>query len=750
MDYSAFITSLLTSFAIFCLLVLVYTVLSRWPMNYNIYYCSRILSGSGPPPLPPRSRFVWNPFAWIKEAFIATDVQLAETAGLDATIYINFFSTALEIFGYSALFCMPVLIPIAVTSHQNERELQINPNNTYEPIDNLAIGNVEPGSSKLWAFLIGIYWVSFVTYYVLVKNYKHMIDLRTSEQAHEKACPQQFSCLVRDIPKPPRGMTRVQQVDTFFKKLHPDSYEKCMVVTNHKKLSEMWSKLESAKKSLVHVESQFDLSKSPTFPEGNRPTHKTGLFGLWGEKVDSIDFYNEQIKELAPQVATEQCRTLEEEQKAAAFVFFNNRRAAAEASQVVHAPYAMQWQVFPAPEPREVVWENLAKPLYERMVRETIIYIFVFFTVVFYMIPIAFISSLTTLNNLVKLVPFIKAIVDYPPLNTVLQAYLPQLALIIFLALLPGLLMLLSRHEGIPSQSLMVRATSGKYFYFVVFNVFIGVTLFGTIFSSLDGFQELLNSRKLSVSNVVTLFGNKLPPNATYFITFVALQFFVGYGLELSRLVPLTIYHLKRKYLCKTEKEVEEAWAPGPLTYETLVPNDMLIVTITLCYSVISPIILIFGLLYFGIGWLVLRNQALKVYVPSFESSGRMWPHIHSRILASLFVAQITMIGYFGIKKFPYTVLVIFLPFITIGFTLLCKMNYYPSFQVTSLAIASEVVTQSPSLSAIINAYTPTCLQSEADKSEDNDRFEDARSNVSSRTDSGINFSPGGSGQESA
>ncbi len=94
----------------------------------------------------------------------------------------------------------------------------------------------QPGSSKLWAFLIGIYWVSFVTYYVLVKNYKHMIDLRTSEQAHEKACVQQFSCLVRDIPKPPRGMTRVQQVDTFFKKLHPDSYEKCMVVTNHKKV----------------------------------------------------------------------------------------------------------------------------------------------------------------------------------------------------------------------------------------------------------------------------------------------------------------------------------------------------------------------------------------------------------------------------------------------------------------------------------------------------------------------------------
>jgi hypothetical protein len=59
------------------------------------------------------------------------------------------FLTALEIFGYSALFCIPVLIPIAVTSHQNEVELQINPNNTYEPIDNLAIGNVEVSGQHL-------------------------------------------------------------------------------------------------------------------------------------------------------------------------------------------------------------------------------------------------------------------------------------------------------------------------------------------------------------------------------------------------------------------------------------------------------------------------------------------------------------------------------------------------------------------------------------------------------------------------
>lgn len=91
---------------------------------------------------------------------------------------------------------------------------------------------------------------------------------------------------------------------------------------------------------------------------------------------------------------------------------------------------------------------------------------------------------------------------------------------------------------------------------------------------------------------------------------FFHLRFFVGYGLELSRLVPLIIYHLKRKYLCKTEDELKAAWTPGDLSLATRVPGDLLVITVVLCYSIIAPIIIPFGALYFAIGWLVLRNQA--------------------------------------------------------------------------------------------------------------------------------------------
>ena len=100
------------------------------------------------------------------------------------------------------------------------------------------------------------------------------------------------------------------------------------------------------------------------------------------------------------------------------------------------------------------------------------------------------------------------------------------------------------------------------------------------------------------------------------FIAFV-LRFSVGYGLELSRIVPLITFHIKRKYFCKTEAEVKEAWRPGDLGYRTRVPGDLLIVTIVLSYSVIAPMIIPFGVAYFGLGWLILRNQVMPYQLAS-------------------------------------------------------------------------------------------------------------------------------------
>uniref|UniRef100_A0A0D9WVH2 CSC1/OSCA1-like 7TM region domain-containing protein n=1 Tax=Leersia perrieri TaxID=77586 RepID=A0A0D9WVH2_9ORYZ len=270
-----------------------------------------------------------------------------------------------------------------------------------------------------------------------------------------------------------------------------------------------------------------------------------------------------------------------------------------------------------------------------------------------------------------------------------------------------------------------------------VYLVFLSSVLSILVFSGVVLLPVLLPSLTTIIDNptgIVNMLANSLPGSATFFLTFVALKFFVGYGLELSRLVPLIIFHLKRKYLCKTEDDVRAAWAPGDLGYNTRVPNDMLIVTIVLCYSVIAPLIIPFGVAYFALGWIIAKNQVLRVYVPSYESYGRMWPHMHTRIIAALLIYQTTMVGVILLKQFLYSPILVPLIPISFIFAYITHMRFYPAFAKTPLEVVQHDVKETPNMDAIYTAYIPACLRPE--KLEDVDIFEDAQSHTTSRAPS--------------
>ncbi|KAE9452409.1 hypothetical protein C3L33_15690, partial [Rhododendron williamsianum] len=713
MDFASFLTSLATSFILFVVLMLLFTWLSRKPGNKEVYYPNRILRGLDP--WEGGSGRTRNPFAWIREALSSSEQDVIAMSGVDTAVYFVFLSTVLGILVLSGVVLLPVLLPVAATDNFMKPSNDTS-KGTFNDLDKLSMGHIEEKSPRSWAFLIATYWVSFVAYYLLWKAYNHVSDLRAAALMSPEVRPEQYTILVRDIPPPPEGQTRKEQVDSYFKAIYPDTYYKSMVVTNNKKVNKIWEDLEGHKKKLAHAEAVYAESKKTGKPEGTKPTNKTGFLGLLGKKVDSIEYYNQKINESVSKLEAEQKVTLREKQQASALVFFTSRVAAASAAQSLHAQLVDTWTVMDAPEARQLIWPNLPKNFYERQIRQILVYVIVALTILFYMIPIGLVSAVTTLANLRKILPFIKPIVKIVAIKTVLEAYLPQIALIIFLALLPKFLLFLSKEEGIPSESHAQRAASGKYFYFSVFNVFIGVTVGGTLFDSIKEIEKDPNS-------IVDILATSLPANATFFLTFVALKFFVGYGLELSRLVPLIIYHLKRKYLCKTEDELKAAWTPGDLGLATRVPSDLLVITIVLCYSIIAPIIIPFGALYFAIGWL-----ALKVYVPSYESYGKMWPHIHTRLVAALVLFQVTMFGYFAIKKFYYTPLIVPLPILSLIFAFICSKKFYRFFQATALEVACRELKETPNMEQVFRSYIPPSLNAEK---VDEDQFEDAASQVS-------------------
>ena len=125
---------------------------------------------------------------------------------------------------------------------------------------------------------------------------------------------------------------------------------------------------------------------------------------------------------------------------------------------------------------------------------------------------------------------------------------------------------------------------------------------------------------------------------------------------------------------------------------------------------------------------LVLVFQALKVYVPSYETYGRIWPHIFNRIIASLLLYQLTMFGFFGVKKFFYAPILIPLPIISLIFAFLCHNKFYRAFADTALEVARYELKEAPNMEQVFRSFVPPSLSSEK---VDDDQFEDARSQVS-------------------
>lgn len=95
----------------------------------------------------------------------------------------------------------------------------------------------------------------------------------------------------------------------------------------------------------------------------------------------------------------------------------------------------------------------------------------------------------------------------------------------------------------------------------------------------------------------------------TFFITYIMVDGWSGIALEIIRLPALVLYHLKNTFLVKTEQDREEAMDPGSLNFATNEPRIQLYLLLGLVYSVVTPILLPFILIFFAFAYVVFRHQ---------------------------------------------------------------------------------------------------------------------------------------------
>ncbi|KAE8732526.1 CSC1-like protein [Hibiscus syriacus] len=216
----------------------------------------------------------------------------------------------------------------------------------------------------------------------------------------------------------------------------------------------------------------------------------TGFCGLFGNKVDAIDYYSSEIQKLSEAEASEREKVLSDPKAIvpAAFVSFKSRWSAAICAQTQQYHDPTIWLTEWAPEPRDVYWSNLAIPYFDLTIRTLLMAMALFFLIFFFMIPIAFVQSLANIDGIEKVFPFLRRLIEKETVKSFIQGFLPGIVLKIFLIPLPTILMTMSKIEGFPSRSSLDRRSAGKYHLFLLVNVFLGSIITGAAFDQLKIF----------------------------------------------------------------------------------------------------------------------------------------------------------------------------------------------------------------------------------------------------------------------
>ncbi|CAI9107870.1 OLC1v1007341C1 [Oldenlandia corymbosa var. corymbosa] len=605
-------------------------------------------------------------WTWMPAALRMPQPELINHAGLDSAVYIRIYLLGLKIFVPIAILAFAVLIPVNFTG----RTLDHIKDLTFSDVDKLSISNVPAGSERFWAHLIMAYAFTFWTCYALYNEYKIVMAMRLQFLASEERRPDQFTVLVRNVPPDPDESVS-EHVEHFFCVNHPDHYLSHQVVYNANKLA----KLVDQKKSYQnwHTYYQTKYERNPK----KRPTTKTGFWGLWGKTVDAIDYYTAEIEKLSEEEIAEREKVISDPKSIvpAAFVSFKSRWGAAVCAQTQQSSNPTIWLTEWAPEPRDVYWDNLAIPFVSLAIRRLLMAVALFFLTFFFMIPIAFVQSLANLEGIEKVLPFLKPLIEAKGVKSVIQGFLPGIALKIFLIVLPMILMAMSKIEGFTSLSSLDRTAARKYHIFVLVNVFFGSIVAGAAFEQL---KKFLNQAPTEIPKTI---GVTIPMKATFFITYIMVDGWAGIAAEILRLVPLIMFHIKNTFLVKTEQDRDQAMDPGSITFAVSEPRIQLYFLLGLVYSTITPILLPFIIIFFAFAYLVFRHQIINVYDQKYESGAAFWPDVHLRIIIGLIISQLLLMGLLSTKDAANsTPFLIVLPVLTVWFHYFCKGRFESAF----------------------------------------------------------------------
>lgn len=408
-----------------------------------------------------------------------------------------------------------------------------------------------------------------------------------------------------------------------------------------------------------------------------RPTTRirSGFWNLSTKKVDSIDYYEENLRRIDDKI--KDARKKEYTATPLAFVTMDSIPAAQMAVQALIDPEPLQFVASLAPAPSDIVWSNTYLSRSSRMFRSWSITIFIFILTIIWLVPVASLASLLNLRSIEKFAPDIAAVLArHDIIRALVQTGLPTLVVSLLNVAVPFLYDYLANHQGSISQSDVELSVISKNFLFTFFNFFLVFTVFGTASKIWPVLQDSLKDATKIAYNLAT----SLQTLGLFYTNFIMLQ---GIGLFPMRLLEfgsVSLYPIMR-WGAKTPRDFAELEQPPVFKYGFYLPTSLLVFILCVVYSILPAgfLVLLFGLIYFVLGYFTYKYQLLYAMDHPQHATGAAWTMISYRIMLGLGIFQLAMAGVIALKQaFTAALLVVPLIMFTMWFSYFYARTYEP------------------------------------------------------------------------
>eukprot|EP00124_Ichthyophonus_hoferi_P002057 Ihof_evm10s127 gene=Ihof_evmTU10s127 len=354
-------------------------------------------------------------FNWIIPLFRLTDDQILEASGLDALILVRILRFGYHLFFSFCIWAFGVILPLNYTGA-----------NGLHGFHQISMSNIGQKSQRLWAHVISVYIFTGITLFLLNKHFKEFVQLRIHFNQIKR--PNSYTVMVHDIPNDDAHDDDLKRLFDF---MYNNTVHTAVAEKDVAQLDQFYEKREAYCQTLEHYMYLHEHD-----PDLTRPRNKLGFLGLFGEEVDSIEYYQRKLDKYNRLV--DEGRTRPHRCSGNGFVTFTNISSAALSVQVLHSSNTEAYHVVVAPDPDDVYWPNMSKDSRQKLIRSTLVGCTTFALVAFYMIPVTFVQGITSMESLSQKVPgFAKIVNANKTVKGFLQGFLPTLAMKIFLAILP-------------------------------------------------------------------------------------------------------------------------------------------------------------------------------------------------------------------------------------------------------------------------------------------------------------------------